>query len=302
MKPDVHSLSAHQLRLIQTEARRVLEQADALGRFPTPVDDIIEAARHTVVVNQDIDEGFLSKTCRKVKGALKGALSKVLGVLDVAARVMHLDRTVHEAKLPFLKTHELGHGALPWQRDIYAITADCKKTIAPEVSEMFEREANVFASEVLFQIAAFTLEAAGHDFGIKTPMKLSKKYGASVYASVRRYVSTHGRACAVVVLEPPEVCGLHGFVAKRRRVIASPFFAAQFGELAWPEKFTPDDEIGKMVPLGNRKMSRPRAIVMTDQNGARHECIAEAFRHPYQVFILICVQATITKKILRVSA
>ncbi|XOV74839.1 MAG: ImmA/IrrE family metallo-endopeptidase [Phycisphaerales bacterium] len=98
---------------------------------------------------------------------------------------MHLDKTVHAAKLPFLKLHELGHGLLPWQRDIYALTADCKQTLDPEVNDLFERETNAFASEVLFQVDTFTNEAADHPFSIKTPMKLSKKYGASVYSTVR---------------------------------------------------------------------------------------------------------------------
>ncbi len=301
MRPDDHSVDPQQRARIREHARKALETADALGCFPTPVDQVIAAARHEVVEQQDIDEGFLAKAKKRVSGALKRALSKVLGVLDVSARIMHLDRLVPVHRLPFLKLHELGHGMLPWQRDVYALTEDCERTIDPEVSELFERESNAFACEVLFQLDTFTEEAAGFALGLKTPLKLSKKYGASVYATVRRYVTTNARACAVIVLDPPELREGDGFRAPVRRIVASPLFTSQFGEFALPEHVTPDDQIGRIVPTGGRKMSRPQTLVFIDRNGMRHECIGEAFAYKYYTFVLIYPQAKLTKKIVLVS-
>lgn len=301
MKPDDQIEDQQQLARIREAAVRAIEDADGFGVFPTPVDGIIEAAKHSVIVDQEIDDRFLAKATKRVGGALKKALSKVLGVLDIAAKTMHLDKTVHAAKLPFLKLHELGHGILPWQRDIYALTADCKQTLDPEITDLFERETNAFASEVLFQVDTFTSEAADHPFAIKTPLSLSKKYGASVYSTVRRYVRTNARSCAVVVLEPPALVPGHGFTAKLRRVVASPTFEAQFGPMGWPEVFTPDDALGRIVPIG-RRMSRPQQIVLTDANGTRHECLAEGFDSKHQVFILICPQGALTKKIVLMPA
>ncbi len=302
MKPDDQLEDQQQLARIQEAAVRAIQEGGGFGVFPTPVDDIIEAAKHIVITDQEIDDRFLAKATKKVGGALKKALSKVLGVLDVTARTMHLDKTVHAAKLPFLKLHELGHGLLPWQRDVYALTADCKQTLDPEINDLFERETNAFASEVLFQVDTFTNEAADHAFSIKTPMKLSKKYGASVYSTIRRYVRTNARSCAVVVLEPPEFVPGHGFKAKLRRVVVSQAFEAEFGQLQWPGIFTPDDALGKIVPIGGRRMSRPQHVVLSDANGTRHECVAEAFDSKHQVFILICPQAALTKKVVLVNA
>ncbi len=300
MKPDDQSVDPQQLGRIRDQARRALVAANALGRFPTPVDDVIAAAKHTVAAGQDIDQGFLAKARKKAGNALRRAMSKVLGVLDVAAKIMHLDKLVPIQKLPFLKLHELGHGVLPWQRDLYAIAEDCEKTIDPEVAEAFERESNAFACEVLFQLDSFAATAADCPFGLKTPLRLSKKYGASVYATLRRYVTTNQRACAVVVLEPPKACQGHGFTAALRRVVSSPTFTAQFGELQLPETFTPDDQIGRMVPVGGRRMSRPQAIVLSDRDGRRHECLAEAFTQTYQVFVLICTVSVLSRRIVLV--
>lgn len=290
-----------QLRRIRRAARHALQEADAIGVFPTPVDDIIDAASHSTITQHAIDERFIKTIGKKVGGSLKRALSKVLGVLDVRAKTIFLDKNVHAARRPFLKLHELGHGSLPWQQELYSLTADCEKTIDPDIADLFERESNAFASEVLFQLDGFTNEAAEFDFSIKTPLKLSKKYGASVYSTVRRYVLTNNRSCAVVVLEPPVLRDGDGFVANVRRLVASPTFAAQFGRLHLPSSLTPDDELGELVPLYGRKMSRPRAIALPDRNGDVRECIAEAFDSTHQVFILICAPAVNSRTIIIAS-
>jgi hypothetical protein len=296
-KADDTVRNASQLAQIRAQAQRALQAANACGRYPTPVADVMEAAELVVVDDDVLSESFLArmrKKAFKVGDALKSALSKVRGLFDVKARLVYIDRTVKAVKQTFLKLHETAHGILTWQRDVYGLVEDCDKTLSPEVSEEFDREANAFASEVLFQLDDFTKQAADEPFGIGVPMKLSKKYGASVYASIRRYVSTHHRACAVIVTEPPVPMDGEGFTAALRRVEPSPEFERLFGGVSWPEQFTPSDDIGAVIPFG-RRMSRPRSMSLKDYNGSRHECVAEAFKTPYQVFVLVVERSTLTK-------
>jgi hypothetical protein len=159
---------------------------------------------------------------------------------------------------------------------------------------LFDREANVFATEVLFQLDSFAEEAAAHEFGIEVPLKLQRKYGSSAYAAVRQYVSKNHRDCVVLVLEPPAHADGDGFRATLRRAVASPSFRMKF-DLNWPPHFTPGDEVGAMVPAGHRRMSRARTITLVDRNGVRHECVAEAFKTPYQVFVLVHAARTLTR-------
>ncbi|MEX2672840.1 MAG: ImmA/IrrE family metallo-endopeptidase [Phycisphaeraceae bacterium] len=286
-KADDSFLTPEQHEEVRQHARRALEAADAVGVYPTPVGQVLEQAKVVVAPEDALDESFLARIRRKAGSALKQALSKVLGVFDAKARLVYIDRAVHIAKQTFLKLHEAGHAVLPWQRDLYGVIEDCGQTLDPDVAEEFEREANVFASEVLFQNDAFTREAADRTFGIRVPLELAKRYGASAYSAVRRYVSTHHKACAVLVLNPPEIAPGDGFVATLRRAIVSPHFSEQFGNLLWAETYTPDDRFGAMIPMGGRRMSRPRTCTLTDRNGLSHECVGEAFTTGYQVFILI---------------
>lgn len=302
-KPDDCSLPDAQRQLIRKHARLALESAEAIGVYPTPVAAVMEAAKVEVADEDALDEGFLARLRKKAGSALRRAVSKVLGVLDVVARLVYLDRSLLLVKQTFVKLHETAHAILPWQRSIYAVTEDCEKTLAPEISESFEREANVFASDVLFQLDAFINEANDYEFGIKVPLKLCRRFGSSTYAAIRRYVSENHRACAVLVLNPPELCDGDGFVASLRRVITSTEFRHLFGDLNWPESVTPADEIGALVPLGKRRMSSPRSVCLVDRNGERHECVAEAFTQSHQVFILIHAAATLKKrKIILVSS
>jgi hypothetical protein len=105
---------------------------------------------------------------------------------------------------------------------------------------------------VLFQLDGFIEETRDEPFGVLVPVRFSKKYGASIYASVRQYVCKHHRACCVIILEPPELRAGDGFAARVRRAVTSPAFDARLGRLRWPEQVTPDDQIGALVPIGGR--------------------------------------------------
>lgn len=293
-KPDDSTLSPQQYARVRQEAERILAKSNALGRFPTPVTDIMATAELIVVPENVLDVGFLERRRMKAGTALKRALSKVLGLFDAREALVFIDQSVKEAKQTFLKLHETGHAVLPWQRGIYTHVEECEQTLSSDVADLFDREANVFATEVLFQLDSFITEAEDYLFEIKTPLKLCNKYGASAYAALRQYVSKNHRACVVLVLNPPEPLEREGFKASLRRVVASPLFKEIFGNLDWSEYFTPQDEIGAIIPIAERKMSRPREIVLVDRNGIRHECIAEGFKHKYNVFILIHAVRTLT--------
>src|SRR5207249_2541404 len=148
---------------------------------------IMEAGQVTLAQEDVLAEGFLGSMRRKAESSLKSALSKVWGLFDARDRLVFIDRAVKAAKQVFLKLHETAHAVLPWQRNLYAVVEDGEQELDPDIAELFDREANVFATEVLFQLDTFAEEAAGYDFGIGVPLKLSKKYGSSAYAAVRQY-------------------------------------------------------------------------------------------------------------------
>ena len=82
MKPDDSSLQSFELAAVERRAQDLLNRASAWGRFPTPIDDLLSAAKLRVAPKGMFDaEAFLQFVKKKAAQAaqtLKSALSKPL--------------------------------------------------------------------------------------------------------------------------------------------------------------------------------------------------------------------------------
>lgn len=289
MKPDDSSLSLHDMAIIEKRASRLLSEAAAWDRFPVPIDDLLSAAKVKVAPHSIFDPAsILAYLKGKAEGAaatIKSAISKVWGLYDAEESLIHIDQSVNISRQTFLKLHEAGHHDIPTHKKLFRFFQDCEQTLAPEIADQFEREANNFARFALFKGDVYRQQASDCAFEIKTPMKLAKKFGSSVYASVREFARTNPRACVVYVLEPAEFVDGDGFRAAVRRIEVSPKYRSEFG-VPNDVAITSDHLLGSIVPIG-RKMTRPRTLTVTDLNGETHECVAEAFDTTFNILILL---------------
>lgn len=294
-RPDDSSLEASDRAKVEQRARLSLDRASAWGRFPTPVDDILSAAKLKVAPKGLFDlQNFVAYAREKAAGVmqtLKSALSKVLGIYDADEQIIHVDESVRPAKQTFLKLHEVGHHELPTHRKIFRLFEDCEQTLDPKIADQFEREANNFARYVLFQGTAYKDQAADMALGLRTPLNLAKRFGASAYASAREYVRTHHRACLLFVLDPLEKQA-GGASAAVRRIEVSASFDQTFGPPSDVRVGT-DHALGKLLPIG-RKMTKPSKLRYRDKNGVEHECLGEAFDTGFNVLLLIFEVKTLT--------
>ncbi|WP_019657950.1 ImmA/IrrE family metallo-endopeptidase [Variovorax atrisoli] len=289
MKEDDSSLKPAELRAVEERARQSLDKAAAWGRFPTPVEDIVSAAKLRVASKGLFDpERLLAFAKQKTANALfavKTALSKILGLYDANEQIIHIDESVGLSKQQFLKLHETGHHELPAHRKIFTFFQDCEKSLAPEIADQFEREANNFARYALFQGATFGKLAADMPLGIKSPINLAKKFGASNYASLREFARTNHRPCLVYVLEPIQFAPGRSASAVVRRIETSPSFEERFGRPT-DQLIDSKHALFSLLPIG-RKMIKPTTLIYGDKNGDKHECLGEAFDTTYNVLLLI---------------
>jgi hypothetical protein len=301
LKPDDSSLTASEYVAIHRAATDLLNKASAWDRLPTPVPDLLDAAKLRVAPMSAFDPRLLMRHARefgeRAASLIKSAIEKVRGIFDVQEDLIHVDDKVAESKQNFLKLHEAGHKHIPHQSKLFRWIQDCDKSLSPDVSDQFEREANIFASVVLFQDGRFSEMAADSAFSIKVPLTLSKKFGASAYASMREYVRRNERACAVIILNPVEICPVLGMRSELRRVEHSPLFHKRFGELKLPDHVDRLSPLAEFIPLGGRRMSRPGSLRLEDKNGDVVEFVAEGFATPFNSFILIHATAELKKSI-----
>ncbi|MBX3535114.1 MAG: ImmA/IrrE family metallo-endopeptidase [Pyrinomonadaceae bacterium] len=304
-KADDSSLDPEQLRAVEERARSLLNRADAWGRYPTPIEDILAAAKIKVAPKSIFDlqavAEYLRNKAAKAAHNLKSAISKVLGLYDPQDVLIHIDNTVTKSKQTFLTLHETGHHEIPAHKKTFKLFEDCNDTLSPEISDLFEREANNFARFALFQGDAFASYACDLPLDLKSPRILAGKFGASQYAAAREFARTNHRSCVVYVLNPVEYVQGDGFRAAVRRIEPSPSFRQTFG-LPRCTVITPDHFLGPVVPLYKKRMSAPRSVTITDLNGTRHDCVAEAFNTTHNIIILLFPTAALTAKIVLISA
>lgn len=290
MKSDT-PLSPESERAVCKYADLLLRKASAYGQFPTPVDELVaasklEIARESVLGKIGLDGAYrhLPNFLKLAPDKVKRAAEKLLGILDLRDRTIHLAPGTHPKRKLYVTVHEIGHDILPHQRKMFQLLEESEAEIDPCTKDLFEQEANCFASEVLFQHDGFTKEAADYAIGIKVPLELAKKYGPSVYASARRYVQRHHLPCTLVVFELPECVNGIPHSMELRRVITSALFDEQFGRVPWPERCGPENFFLRHCP---NKFSRPLPLRIRDRNGEAQDCLAEAFNTTHNVLFLI---------------
>lgn len=289
-KADDSSLLEHELAAVEARAITLLHEADVWGRYPTPIDDILAAAKLRVAPFGIHDnENFLAYIAKKTAAAghaLKSALSKVLGLYDVHEQLIHIDPDVTASRQTFLKLHEIGHHRIPHHRETFSFFQECELTLSPTISDLFEREANNFARFALFQGNAYKQHAQDMRDCIKTPMHLAKFFGASIYASCREFVRTHHRPCVLFVLEPIQLHPEEHLVAMVRRIEVSQAYQQQFGR-PQDQMITLNHALGRLLPRNGRRMTFDTPVYIRDLNGIVQECTGEAFDSKHNVFLLI---------------
>jgi hypothetical protein len=288
-KADDSTLCHADRLIVEERARALLERADAWGMIPTPIEDILAAAKLKIapkgIFDPDAILEYLKGKAADASRWLKSAVKKVFGVCDSEENIIHIDPDVAKSKQTFLTLHETGHHELPTHRKLFKFFMDCEVTLSPEIADQFEREANNFARFALFQGDAYAQRAADFPLAVKSPMKLAEQFGASVYASAREFARTNHRACAVYVLEQIKFVEGDGARADVRRIEVSPSYALQFGKPT-DTVITLDHVLGRILPIG-RRMTKATPLKIKDQNGDLCDCIAEAFDTTHNVIILL---------------
>jgi len=290
MRTKKHTIAVEEdsLAEIRRYAKWALERTGTEQRLPTKVEDIVASAE--LAVAQDISlaevhRGFFSRAY----GILASALAKLRALVDLEENLIYLDLSMKPQQINFATLHECGHKTLPWQRLAYRYEDD-DHTLSSEVEAQFEREANQFAAEVLFQLDRFTKEAGDLPLGIRTPLGLSKRYAASCHATIRRYVELHQNECAVLICQASRLLGDEQATLEIERIFYSDSFRNRYGTLKFPRKVGPDHQFSRLVFEHKVRLFELGDIVLEDGNADCFRAHFHIFNSTYRVFILIFPQ------------
>lgn len=291
MRPDDSSLSSSELLKVNSIATKLLHRSDAWGVVPLPLNDVLAAAKLKVAPYSVFDprsiKAYIAAKGTQVAKTIKSAIGKIFGILDASEEIIHIDDSLTPGKQLFLTLHETGHFELPHQRKLFRFFEDSEQELEPSIADQFEREANNFARFVMFNGDAFKQRAADMPLAFASIKKLQSQFKTSLYASIREYARTHHQVCFVAALEPTDVRPVLGICAQVRRVEVSASYEQKFGR---PQinLIMPGDPLWPLVPLGDRRVTRPTTFILTDLNGEQHEFIGEALNTTYNILLFAC--------------
>ncbi len=218
---------------IEQQTRLLLRRAGATGEFPTPVDEIVAAAGLTIPEESMFSDSIIEQAPEYLRRAIRKLSGPVRALLDRKVREVHVDPSINnQSHAAFLKLHETTHQILPWQQDL--AYADDAATLSPAARALQEREANIGASNLLFQHEAFDDVSHQYKTGMASVLDLAQVVGASAHATFRRYVSVHDGIAAAVVLDLSP-CSRDPLGYSRHEMVVSQKWSEQFGHSYWPK-------------------------------------------------------------------
>lgn len=273
-------------RDIARHVERLLRDAEAQGRLPTPVDDLIAAAKLTEPLDSLLSESALAGVPEYLAAKMRRLRGKTHALLDRKTREIHVNPDIsHDGQRRFKKCHEVAHDILPWQQDTGYV--DDQFTLAPTTRRLFEQEANQGGAELLFQRDLFTEMASDYRMGFATVLDLAEQFGASYHATFRRYVETHGTKVAGLVLEPSP-CTATPLGYRRGEALNSTSWMTQFDPTSsWPQilNATPYSFIQLVRTVGDEAVTT--TLRYPDLNNTMTDLNVELWSNTYRVFVLI---------------
>ncbi len=190
-------LSPTERKTIRTHALALLRKSDALGVFPTPLEQLMEVAQLVAAGEITLDLDERRKLRDKFGSLLDKALDLLQGAIHRRSREVWIQPELHEMRRRFVLAHEIGHDVLPWQHELAYLDDD--QRLREDVRIKFEREANQAAIELLAQGDALRSEADDSPLTVSLVSSLSGKYEISLQAIARRITEESRKDAAMTI-------------------------------------------------------------------------------------------------------
>ena len=232
--PSDAPLDDETMATIHAYVRALLREADALGQRPTPLEDIQAAARLVLAGELTLDPHDRARLVERFGHWVNLAWKRLQGTFDYRASTIWVAPDLHAMKRRFVVSHEIGHALLPAHKQTFAYVDDYTR-LPPHARDLYEREANQAAVEILFQGGQATDEFDSSSPSLHEICAISELFGASIVATARYAAETSKRSVAVAIAHVNASRGLgptHIYTSKR--------FEAAFG---WRSGGTPWKEI-----------------------------------------------------------
>lgn len=256
-------------KTIRTHALALLRNSDALGTFPTPLEELLEVADLVAAGEITLDADEKRKLWTKFGSLLDKALDLLQGAVHRRSRQVWVRPNLYETKRRFVLAHEIGHDILPWQRELAYLDDD--QRLRENVRIKFEREANQAAIELLAQGDALRSEADDSRLSASLLSELRDKYQISLQAIARRVTEESRKEAATAIRFRGRGGGIGPY-----HVYCSRAFEARF---RWASSTLPPEARVALRDAASR--ATPVDFVALDLSSTFAELAVETIATPY---------------------
>jgi transcriptional regulator with XRE-family HTH domain len=253
-----------------------LRRADVLGEIPTPLPQVMEVS-NLVAAGEIALEPELQRKLRSRFGDLVDrALARLLGAIRFDSREVYVKHDLFWLKRRFVQAHEVGHDILPWHNKLYAFLDD-KTRLTPEFDDLYERQANQAAIELLAQGDRLRREADDSPITIDAIDLLGRRFQISTHATVRNVVEESKQEVAVAISH----FGMYGKVMPAH-LYCSRSFEARF---RWQATGAADALIHQLLLAAKREQAL-EPLLQVDVRDRAGTIELEPLRTKHAVFVL----------------
>lgn len=240
-RPSVDDSAAHAESSLQSArditdlTNTLLRRAGAYGVLPTPIDQLYEFSQIECLTFGVEEQRRWARLREGAQNVVRSMFQKLRGFGDLREKVVFVASDAPLARDRFVKGHELGHQIIPWHH-VRREFMDDNHTLSPATRALFEREANYFAAEVLFQAELFTRRARDFTPSLDAVFTLAEVHQASRQAALWRFAEVHDYALAAAIYYPYRTASGGRDLSRwtQWRQIASPAFERRYPEVSMP--------------------------------------------------------------------
>jgi hypothetical protein len=213
----------------------LLRRAGVHGVLPTPIEKLYEFSNIECFTFGDDEQRRWERMRGSAQNVVRRMFQKLRGFGDLREKVVFVASDAPIARDRFVKGHELGHQIIPWHR-VRREYVDDNYNLSPAAQALFEREANFFAAEVLFQADLFSNRARDFTPSLDAVFTLAEAHQSSRQATLWRFAEVHDYPVVGAIYYPYR--GATGNRDLSRwtlwRQIASPAFERRFPLVSLP--------------------------------------------------------------------
>ncbi len=288
----VLTLAPDERRPIEDRVRLLLKAA-GVKEPPTPTENIIACAKMVESGEIDLDdfrESLLERGLRRLieRVDIRQLWNKVRGFFRYDDRIFYVDPTQHRHKQIQTTYHEAYHAIDPMHKEMSdLIHLDTDETLAAWAKRKMEREANLGASLIRFQVDQLQRESRDLSTSMESICYLAERFDASIHGTLRHYVECGDSACIMLVfnLEPKSTVSGEPYYTLRY-CLPSLEYERRFN-IMWPERVCPDDRLFTVVNNAQPDMPSCEEFTLTDSTGNVVPCIVQGFHNYYDILIFI---------------